>query len=918
METLLARPREAAQHVRRRAVGADWLSRQVDPSKAGLFDDVGDCILLFGGFCNGNMGDVVQPIAMHDLLASVAPDQCFWYAHPADEDVERGYRIGEFFGGDDSKVFPLTPDLAWKVNRFKALVIGGGGIFAATHQPLQNDQFAEALTLPIVVMGVGASYRAKAYSKLLSKAVFVSGRDETSINTFKSVLGRDPNAAVAPDDVALVRDPVLSDKMLSDKEGNCWKRSAGDDQQPLCFVVPAANKQNTIEMHEHLLNAVRQGDRFINVFPKHQKEIEKKFAYPGAVEQIVDPMEYVEQLCNCKAIISTRLHGVVLGLHMGVPTFAAFRLPSGNKVPDVMARAMSLPDQFLQIDENLDRELVNAAVSRVRQLYEEGDRRAVIHDRLSAFHDEFIVHARHVLVDVLGVGDHHHQQQGPDVTTSVQHAQIDNRLPAPQAAVSAAAALNGTPAERSVPSWSHKMMPASVGLDCVAALFLLLAIIVLAALPSKTGGGRGGGRSPRVLKSDAANGDKRGLIAVSGMKPALGKATALHEMEEHCGMTDVASPSSSRDSELGSRNCLSPTQRRPAAKQSGFPATKKGPSPNLLFALNFILWIALAVAFSRCSKSYLRDTQDPVGLLVLQGSVGVVVLCALGRLGLGATDEGRAGGSVSVVGQLVQPFAASRLAGLASILHTCEAFLTSFSVFVGGVAVTSALKATEPVAAVAFSYLVLGKTVHRVKLASLAVIMAGILLLTTKSKYTAGTAHEAAEEGGATPHSPVVLAAMFTMAAVCCNALRNVLIKKGDPVPPRQTFLACSSAAVAIGVSLMALRVVMRSMDDLLLGPAPGGVVEAADAAREGNGASWLSMEGVNAALCFVGYNLASFNLLAQLSPVGHAVGNSVKRVVMFGSGILLMGEVMTGRQLGGTAVALTGVLVYNLAGSTG
>ncbi|CAN0182794.1 unnamed protein product [Ectocarpus sp. 6 AP-2014] len=917
METLLARPRAAAQHVRRRAVGADWHSRQADPSKAGLFDDVGDCILLFGGFCNGNMGDVVQPIAMHDLLASVAPDQCFWYAHPAGEAPERGDRIGEFFGGDDSKVFPLTPDLAWKVNRFKALVIGGGGIFAATHQPLQNDQFAEALTLPIVVMGVGASYRAKAYSKLLSKAVFVSGRDETSINTFKSVLGRDPNATVAPDDVALVRDPVLSDKMLSDKEGSCWKRSAGDDQQPLCFVVPAANTEDTIEMHEHLLNAVRQGDRFINVFPKHQKEIEK-FAYPGAVEEIVDPMEYVEKLCNCKAIISTRLHGVVLGLHMGVPTFAAFRLPSGNKVPDVMARAMSLPDQFLQIDENLDRELVNAAVSRVRQLYEEGDRRAVIHDRLSAFHDEFIVHARHVLVDVLGVEDHHQQQQGPDVTTSVQHAQIDNGLPAPQAAVSATAALNGTPAEPSVPSWSHRMMPASVGLDCVAALFLLLAIIALAALPSKTGGGRGGGRSPRVLKSDAANGDKRGLIAVSGMELARGKATAHHEMEEHCGMTDAASPSSSRVSELGSRDSLSPAQRSPAAKQSGFPATKKGLPLNLLFALNFILWIALAVAFSRYSKSYLRDTQDPVGLLVLQGSVGVVVLCALGRLGLGATDEGRAGGSVSVLGQLVQPFAASRLAGVAAILHTCQALLTSFSVFVGGVAVTSALKATEPVAAVAFSYLILGKTVHRAKLASLAVIMAGIVLLTTKSKSAAGTAREAGQEIGATPHSPVVLAAMFTMAAVCCNALRNVLIKKGDPVPPRQTLLACSSAAAAIGVSLMALRVVMRSMDDLLLGPAPGGVVEAADAARENNDASWLSMEGVNAALCFVGYNLASFNLLAQLSPVGHAVGNSVKRVVMFGSGILLMGEVMTGRQLGGTAVALTGVLVYNLAGSTG
>lgn len=44
-----------------------------------------------------------------------------------------------------------------KVNRFKALVIGGGGLFVARHAPLYVKSFAEALTLPVVVLGVGAS-----------------------------------------------------------------------------------------------------------------------------------------------------------------------------------------------------------------------------------------------------------------------------------------------------------------------------------------------------------------------------------------------------------------------------------------------------------------------------------------------------------------------------------------------------------------------------------------------------------------------------------------------------------------------------------------------------------------------------------------------------------------------------------------
>lgn len=46
----------------------------------------------------------------------------------------------------------------FKVNRFKALIIGGGGVFAARHDPLHVEKFAEGLTLPIVIMGVGARW----------------------------------------------------------------------------------------------------------------------------------------------------------------------------------------------------------------------------------------------------------------------------------------------------------------------------------------------------------------------------------------------------------------------------------------------------------------------------------------------------------------------------------------------------------------------------------------------------------------------------------------------------------------------------------------------------------------------------------------------------------------------------------------
>ncbi len=63
------------------------------------------------------MGDVVQPISMERLLASVAPPgQCFYYAYPTGESTSSGRPgVGEFFGGDEARLIALSEPDAWKV-----------------------------------------------------------------------------------------------------------------------------------------------------------------------------------------------------------------------------------------------------------------------------------------------------------------------------------------------------------------------------------------------------------------------------------------------------------------------------------------------------------------------------------------------------------------------------------------------------------------------------------------------------------------------------------------------------------------------------------------------------------------------------------------------------------------------------------
>lgn len=54
----------------------------------------------------------------------------------------------------------------------------------------------------------------------------------------------------------------------------CSDDRLGDS--PLCFVMPAAKTATGIRTHQRLkAKVVRPGDRLINVFPKHQAEIEQ-------------------------------------------------------------------------------------------------------------------------------------------------------------------------------------------------------------------------------------------------------------------------------------------------------------------------------------------------------------------------------------------------------------------------------------------------------------------------------------------------------------------------------------------------------------------------------------------------------------------------------------------------------------------
>ncbi|CAM9845666.1 unnamed protein product, partial [Sphacelaria rigidula] len=287
-------------------------------------------------------------------------------------------------------------------------------------------------------------------------------------------------------------------------------------------------------------------------------------------------------------------------------------------------------------------------------------------------------------------------------------------------------------------------------------------------------------------------------------------------------------------------------------------------------AVDFVTWVSLAIGSSAYGKSYLRDTRDPLGLLALQGLTGVVVLVGLERCGILDLKPGR---------ELCT--AVRGRTRWAPILHASQALLTNVAVLCGGVAATNALKAMEPVAVVILSYFLLGKKMAGTRLVAIFTIVLGIVVFTSKSGGDT--------EGGAS----------------------NVGTSMGTGSGNRggEGLDVFNVAAAVVGAGLLVSRLLLQAST---MSPH---VTELSPLSDSDDSSSWLHLAGINAALCFVGHSFASFNLLAFLSPVGHAVGNSCKRILVCASVFIVLGEVMSWRQLAGTSVALCGVVGYNTAG---
>lgn len=145
------------------------------------------------------------------------------------------------------------------------------------------------------------------------------------------------------------------------------------------------------------------------------------------------------------------------------------------------------------------------------------------------------------------------------------------------------------------------------------------------------------------------------------------------------------------------------------------------------------------------------------------------------------------------------------------------------------------------------------------------------------------------------------------MAANTASALRGIFAKKTMKEPQGQNMDAANLYAVLTIIATFFLTPLALLIE--------GGQFNAAwTAAVAKVGKPELLKYIFGSAAYFYLYNEVAFLALDNVHPVTHAVGNTIKRVVIIAASILVFKNPVTTQGYIGSAVAIAGVLLYSLA----
>ena len=293
----------------------------------------------------------------------------------------------------------------------------------------------------------------------------------------------------------------------------------------------------------------------------------------------------------------------------------------------------------------------------------------------------------------------------------------------------------------------------------------------------------------------------------------------------------------------------------------------------------FALWYLFNIAYNIYNKQALNVLDYPWTIATIQMVTGIAYFVPLWILGIRKAPKLNAEELKTLV-----PIA---------FCHTGVHVGAVIALGAGAVSFAHIVKASEPVVTCIMNYFLLNQVLPLPVYLTLLPIIGGVAIASMKEL------------------SFTVLALASAMLSNVSSAARGVLSKK-----------TMSGKQIGENLDAQNLYAVLTAMSSLILIPmalaiegtgmftAAKEIIATGDSFTKGSLAALLALGGAS----YYAYNEVAFLALGKVNPVTHAVGNTIKRVVIIIASVVAFKTPMSTGSIIGSSIAIAGTLLYSLA----
>lgn len=365
-------------------------------------------------------------------------------------------------------------------------------------------------------------------------------------------------------------------------------------------------------------------------------------------------------------------------------------------------------------------------------------------------------------------------------------------------------------------------------------------------------------------------------VTVSTSACAFIPSTPVKKLAVNNGAANV-SPFAAKDANLGSPTAIALSTTGGAAAAVEEPESNSM-AETLTTGLYFALWYLFNIGYNIYNKKALNVLDFPWTIATIQMATGIPYF--VGMWLTGARKAPKLSGSDL---KTLFPIA---------LCHTGVHVGAVIALGAGAVSFAHIVKASEPVVTCALNAILLGQVLPLKVYMTLLPIIGGVAIASMKEL------------------SFTILALASAMLSNVSSAARGVLSKKtmsGKKIG--ENLDAQNLYAVLTAMSTLVLLPLMFAIEGTGFFGAFKNLVAGGDFTNKSLG-MLLGLGGAT----YYAYNEVAFLALGKVNPVTHAVGNTIKRVVIIVASVIAFKTPMSTGSIIGSSIAIAGTLMYSLA----